>query len=83
MNMRTKIAVALMIGTLGMLCGGSSLLAGESPADACSLLTEARVSAVLGVSVGPGEYVNGDVAGNHPSHRLECRWGVPGEGSFR
>ena len=82
MDMRTKIAVALVIGAVGMLCGGSSLLASEDPVDACSLLTQARVSAVLGVSVGPGEYVNGDVPGNHPSHRLECRWGVPGEGSF-
>lgn len=42
------------------------------PADACSLLTAAQVSAILGVSVGAGEKIS-------PNSTAFCGWEVPGQ----
>jgi hypothetical protein len=68
--MRSNAAVAAVVGVVVSVCAGSSQLAGEGPGDACSLLTQARVGAALGVSVGAGQHLT-------PSSQLTCVWSQP------
>jgi len=71
--MRWKRLLAGTTGTLLSFCAVSPAWAHPPtpPGDACSLLTQARVSAVLGVAVGAGERVV-------PSSPLMCGWAQPG-----
>jgi len=76
--MRPKTTIAVIVGTLLMVCTGNSLWAGEGAGDACSLLTQARVSAVLSVSVGAGEYPGGSSPFTGKPDRRVCQWSQPG-----
>jgi hypothetical protein len=67
MRVHTIIAVVFMI------CPATSLPAAEG-SDACSLLTPARVSALLGVTVGAGE----PIGVRTPS---QCGWAQPNDTS--
>jgi hypothetical protein len=66
--MRSKTITAVF-GMLFVIWAGRSVAAGAS--DACSLLTEARVSAVLGDSVGAGQHIV-------PNNALMCGWSQAG-----
>jgi hypothetical protein len=55
-NMNSKHSIALVIGALFVLVACSSRPAYAAP-DPCSLLTQAQVSAALGVEVGAGRLV--------------------------
>jgi hypothetical protein len=60
----------LAIGVLCLLIAGSSRAASAAPpSDPCALLSQAQVSAVLGVQVGEGRRVAPTL----------CEWAVPGE----
>lgn len=71
--MHSKPTIAAIIGATFILVVGNSPLTGDATAanDACSLLTQAQVGAVLGVSVGAGKLI----AVTNP--RM-CGWSVPG-----
>lgn len=69
--MPTKKTIAAVIGAILIIGAGSTPPARATPpSDACSLLTQAQVSAVLGVSVGAGEHLTGS---------LLCGWSQPGD----
>jgi hypothetical protein len=65
--MRSKIIIAVVVGGFFVVRIGTSIAAN----DACSLLTEAQVSAVLGVPVGAGQHITS----NNP---LLCGWSQSG-----
>jgi hypothetical protein len=65
MNLNAKLV--LTAAALGWLAGGVVQQAHAAlPTDACSLLTEAQVSAALGISASPGHSV--------PSDSTVCDW---------
>jgi hypothetical protein len=66
-----KVAIAAG-GFLSAVLASAPIVQAAPPTDACSLLTPAEVSAVLGVSVGAGEKVS-------PTSTAICGWQVPGE----
>jgi hypothetical protein len=68
--MRYPIIAAVIVAGF-MIHPATSLLAADG-SDACSLLTQARVSALLGVSVGAG-------APLVPKTALLCGWAQPGD----
>lgn len=68
--MNLKVKFALGFGILSILTLGTGRAA-SPPTDACSLLTPAEVSAVLGVSVGAGEKIV-------PNNTALCGWDVTG-----
>jgi hypothetical protein len=70
--MKTKITLLLAPLMLCAVSVGTAYAA--PPTDACSLLTQAQVAAVLGVSVGPGEKMV-------PNSAALCGWNVAGEKS--
>jgi hypothetical protein len=66
--MNSTCKLAIITAVLFFFALGSSRAASAAPpADACSLLTPAQVSAALGISVGPGKRL---------TPRL-CQWGTP------
>lgn len=69
--MRSKMLIAIMVGTAFIFVASSSLSAGNRlpspPSDACALLTQAQVTAVVGASVGTGERMV-------PSTASICAW---------
>jgi hypothetical protein len=71
--MRSITSLATLM--VAIIFGGAaaSLVSAAQPNDACSLLTQAQVSAVLGVSVGAGV----------PSGPSLCQWSQPGDTSSR
>ena len=71
--MRSRTIVAAVIAAVFLIRPATSLSAAEG-SDACSLLTQARVSALLGVSVGAGEHI----VANAPS---QCGWAQPSDTS--
>jgi hypothetical protein len=77
--MRYKLIVTVIVGSVFLLSNGNSppahAVPPAPPTDACSLLTEAQVSAVLGVSAGTGQRVM-------PNSPAVCGWEVPGETSL-
>lgn len=81
--MQSKLIVAAIMGTAFALCVGTGRSAPRRtpptppapPTDACALLTQAQVSAALGVSVGAGQRVM-------PNTATICGWQVPGESSM-
>lgn len=70
--MNTKHSAALFIGALFVLVACTSRPAYCAP-DPCSLLTQAHVSAALGVQVGEGRLVVPTI----------CEWAAPGESAPR
>jgi hypothetical protein len=62
----SKIVTAVFAAILLALCARTAWAT-----DACSLLTPAQVSAVLGVQVGPGEHIV-------PNNTAMCGWSQPG-----
>jgi Protein of unknown function (DUF3558) len=64
----TSAASAAAVGSLSPSAAASSA-AGAPVSDPCSLLTQAEVSAALGVSVGPGGPAQGETHG--------CSWQTP------
>jgi hypothetical protein len=71
---RTKVAITVAAFLL-LVVGSARVVQAAPPTDACSLLTSAKVSAVLGVSVGAGEKIV-------PNSTTLCGWEVPGEKSL-
>jgi hypothetical protein len=70
--MRSNLTISAIAGAICILGAGSSPSASGAPADdACSLLTQAQVSAVLGISVEPGQRVI-------PNSPKMCGWAGPG-----
>ena len=67
MNPMSKLAIAITTLAMFILASGRAASAAPPP-KACSLLTPAQVSAVLGVSVGPGQALS-------PSDTKLCHWG--------
>jgi hypothetical protein len=67
-----KFKQSLIIAVFFILAGGACRVDAAPPTDACSLLTQAQVSAVLGVPVSPGEKIV-------PTTTSLCGWEVPGE----
>lgn len=72
--METKVAIAVA-AFLSIVLGSAPVVRAAPPTDACSLLTSAKVSAVLGVSVGAGKKIV-------PNSTALCGWEVPGEKSM-
>ncbi|MHB8524741.1 MAG: DUF3558 domain-containing protein [Candidatus Acidiferrales bacterium] len=69
MNSKSKFAIGVL--ALAILALGSAKVSRAAPpTDACSLLTAAQVSAVLGISVGPGKPLS-------PTNTTLCHWGDP------
>jgi hypothetical protein len=69
--MRSKLTVALIVVAIFLLGAGSPPSASAAPADdACALLTQAQVSAALGVSFGAGK-------GVVPVKPKMCVWSRP------
>jgi hypothetical protein len=67
--MLPKTIVVVLLATF-------SALALQAEDDACSLLTQARVSEVLGASVAAGQHMS-----ETPTGRRVCTWSQPGENS--
>jgi len=66
-----KTPISGIIGVLFFASTGTSVWAGTGTNEACSLLTQAQVSAVLGVSVSSGK----DTV---PGASRSCTWSEPG-----
>jgi hypothetical protein len=74
--MQSKLMKSLGATAILLLAAASTQAAlAAAPTDACSLLTQAQVTAVLGVPVGAGEKIA-------PTTSALCGWEVPGEKSF-
>jgi hypothetical protein len=70
--MHSKRSIAAIIGAILIIGAASSPLARATPPDdACSLLTQAQVGAVLGVLVATGQRVT-------PASAMMCGWSVSG-----
>lgn len=69
--MKLKVSFIVLTCLAFVTCGATVVFAAP-PTDACSLLTPAQVSAVLGVSVGAGEKLV-------PTSPSLCGWEVPGQ----
>ena len=79
--MSSKRTIAGVAGAFVLLiCTCAPVYASNDAADACSSLTQARVSEVLGVQVGPGAHAgeNRALPGSHTSTRASCAWSEPG-----
>jgi hypothetical protein len=70
--MHSRGIIAAIIGAVFIIGVGSVRQAHAAPpGDACSLLSEAQVSGVIGIPVGAGEHVGGSP--------LLCGWSAPGD----
>jgi hypothetical protein len=69
--MRSKISLGAVIVAILIVGATAPSATAAPPGDACSLLTPAQVSAVLGVSMGAGSYVT-------PQNLKTCTWTAPG-----
>lgn len=71
--MNSKLGSVVILGALALFAvSGPRPLYAAPPSDACSLLTQAQVSAVLGVPVGAAEKIL-------PNSTSMCGWEVPGQ----
>ncbi len=69
--MRSKTSLGAVIVAILIVGAATAPSASAAPTDdACSLLTQAQVSAALGVSMGAGSYVT-------PQYRKTCTWTAP------
>jgi hypothetical protein len=78
--MHPKITIAAIIGAILIIGAGNSVSAYAAPTDnACSLLTPAQVSAVLGISAGAGQPLGLNIPGRPaPTVSKVCGWNVAG-----
>jgi hypothetical protein len=67
---RSKAAIIITVFTIAVCT--VPFASGTPPDDACSLLTQARVSSVLGVSVGAGQPIS-------PTNPRTCGWSQPND----
>lgn len=68
-EMGSKLSIGLIVSLAGVLFAGAVRPAHAAPpADPCSLLTQAQVSAVLGVDAGAGKHMATTI----------CQWAGPG-----
>jgi hypothetical protein len=74
MNWKSKVAI-LSAFSFTFALGGMRAAYAAPPTDACSLLTAAQVSALLGVTVGTGEKIL-------PNSTTMCGWEAPGQKSL-
>ena len=70
MRSKTSLAAALVVLFIVRVVT-TPYASAAPPDDACSLLTQAQVSAALGFAVAPGAHVN-------PSNLKACMWSPPG-----
>ena len=69
--MKTRCSTTLFVTVVAVLAACMSRATyAAPPADACSLLTQAQVSAALGVNIGPGQHLVGPKM---------CVWPSPGQ----
>ena len=69
--MPSKISLSAVIAAIFIVAAATALSASAAPPDdACSLLTQAQVSAALGVSVGAGSHMP-------PKYLRMCTWTQP------
>lgn len=68
--MRSKNGLGVIILAVLVVAVAPSATAAP-PTDACSLLTQAEISAVVGVQVGPGSHIA-------PTSSKMCQWAPPG-----
>jgi hypothetical protein len=67
--MHSKYSTALVIAAFYILtCTSRAAYAAAATTDPCTLLTQAQVSAALGVDVAPGQHVA----------KTACQWSAPG-----
>jgi len=81
----SKRTIAGVSGAVVLLiCTCAPVFAGNDAADACSLLSQARVREVLGVQVGAGAHAgeNRALPGSHTSTRASCAWYENGAASI-
>ncbi len=81
MSMKTTVALTL-VAFLTLFTATSAFAAAD---DSCSLLTQAQVSSVLGVSVGAGQHPSEEMhvpPSNPAIDRLACAWSEPGKNSL-
>jgi len=77
--MNSKSSMAAILGAIFILAGGSSRAAyAAPPTDACTVLTPARVSAILGASVSADKEPPSPFPGSHPTSHPTCWWSQPG-----
>ena len=69
--MRSQAGMAVICGMVFALQSSMASAAGREARDACSFLSESKVSAVLGVAIDAGRHIG-------PSSAL-CGWGEPGD----
>ena len=73
--MNSRLMFTAIVAAMIIFAGGVSSAAGASPSvDACSLLTPARVSAILGISSQPGQHL-------YKTSTLACGWSESGSTS--
>lgn len=75
-DMRLKTLALVVV----IVCSGRLVRAGEAPTDPCSLLTQVRVSEVLGASVDAGTHPNSQPPGSHGY--FDCQWSEQGQPSL-
>jgi hypothetical protein len=80
-DMHSKTISSIALGVVLTASAGSSLAAAADERDACSLLTQARVSSLMGASMGNGVHPGDDIPGDHPHDTRQCVWPLPGQGS--
>ena len=71
--MKSKLALGALIAGVAIVCGRGMAAAEPS---ACSLLAQAKVAQVLGVSVGAGAPIM-------PGQPSQCSWAPPGDRTKR
>jgi len=71
-----KLKITFMLAAWMFWAASTRTAHAAPPTDACSLLTQAQVTAVLGVPVGAGEKIA-------PNTSALCGWEVSGEKSFQ
>ncbi|HTB87239.1 MAG TPA: hypothetical protein VK743_04790 [Steroidobacteraceae bacterium] len=69
--MRSQAGMAVICGLVFALQSSHASAAGREARDACSFLSESKVSAILGVAIDAGRHIG-------PSNAL-CGWGEPGD----
>jgi hypothetical protein len=69
--MGSKISLGAIVVAIFIIAAASASSAATPPSDACPLLTQAEVSAVVGVQVGAGSHIT-------PTYLESCVWTPPG-----
>lgn len=69
--MRSQTGLGAVIVAVLIIAAAPPSAAPAPPTDACPLLTQAEVSAVVGVAVGAGKHIT-------PTYLKSCQWAPPG-----